>query len=37
MRSRGLDRVLEAGPGVEGVDITDELVAMIPEAQRHQR
>jgi hypothetical protein len=29
MESRGLARVLEAGPGVEGVDITDELIAAI--------
>lgn len=29
MEARGLSRVLEAGPGVEGVDITDDLVAAI--------
>lgn len=29
MEARGLSRVLEAGPGVEGVDITDELVAAL--------
>lgn len=29
MAAHGLSRVLEAGPGVEGVDITDELVAAL--------
>lgn len=29
MASRGLSRVVEAGPGAEGVDITDELIAAI--------
>lgn len=36
MRERGLDRVVEAGPGVEGVDITDELVARITPAERNR-
>lgn len=30
MSRHGLCRVVEAGPGVEGIDITDELIALLP-------
>ncbi len=33
MDRHGLARVVEAKRGVEGLDITDELIAMLPEAQ----
>jgi len=36
MDARGLDRVVEAGRGVEGIDITDDLIARLPVAERYR-